>query len=57
MPSIIPWEYLETTFIKPLSPLPLMCISIGVVANKKVTKDMLRAENLGKAAMRKFLDI
>ena len=48
---------LETTFIKPLCPLPLMCISTGVVANKKVAKDMLLAETLGKGAMRKFLDI
>ena len=48
---------LETTFIKPLSPLPLMCISAGVIANEKVTKDMLIAETLGEAAMRKFLDI
>ena len=48
---------LETTFIDPLSPLPLMCILTGVVANEKVTKDMLLAETLGQAAMRKFLDI
>ena len=48
---------LETTFIDPLSPLPLMCISTGVVANEKVTKDMLLAETLGETAMGKFLDI
>ena len=35
---------LETTFIDPLNPLPLMCILTGVVANEKVTKDMLLAE-------------
>ena len=46
---------LETTFIDPLSPLPLMCISTCVVANEKVTKNMLLAETLGEAAMRKFL--
>ena len=50
-------EILETTFIDPLSPLPLMCISTGVVANEKVTKNMLLAETLGEAALRKFLDI
>ena len=48
---------LETTFIDPLSPLPLMCISASVVPNKKVTKDMLLPETLGKAAMKIFLDI
>ena len=48
---------LETTFIDRLSPLPLMCILTGVVANEKVTKDMLLAETLRQAAMRKFLDI
>ena len=48
---------LETTFIDPLSPLPLMCISASVVANKKVTKDMLLAETLREAAMKKFLNI
>ena len=35
---------LETTFIDPLNPLPLMYILTGVVANEKVTKDMLLAE-------------
>ena len=48
---------LETTFIDPLSPLPLMCISASVVANKKLAKDMLLAETLGEAAMKIFLDI
>ena len=48
---------LETTFIDPLSPLLLMCISTDLVANKKATKDMLLAETLGEAAMKKFLDI
>ena len=48
---------LETTFINPLSPLPLMCISASAVPNKKVTKDMLLPETLGKAAMKIFLDI
>ena len=48
---------LETTFIDPLSPLPLMCISASVVPNEKVTKDMLLPETLGKAAMKIFLDI
>ena len=45
---------LETTFIDPLSPLPLMCISASVVANKKVTKDMFLAETLREAAMNKI---
>ena len=35
---------LETTFIDPLNPLSLMYILTGVVANEKVTKDMLLAE-------------
>ena len=48
---------LETRFIDPLSPLPLMCISASVVANKKLTKDMLLAETLGEAAMKILLDI
>ena len=48
---------LETTFIDPLSALPLMCISASVVANKKLAKDMLLAETLGEAAMKIFLDI
>ena len=48
---------LETTFIDPLSPLLLMCISTDLVAIKKATKDMLLAETLGEAAMKKFLDI
>ena len=48
---------LETRFIDPLSPLPLMCISASVVANKKLAKDMLLAETLGEAAMKIFLDI
>ena len=48
---------LETTFIDPLSPLFLMSISTDLVAIKKATKDMLLAETLGKAAMKKFLDI
>ena len=48
---------LEITFIDPFSHLPLMCISASVVANKKVTKDMLLAENLREAAMKKFLNI
>ena len=48
---------LETTFIDPLSPLPLMCLSACVVANKKLAKDMLLAETLGEAAMKIFLDI
>ena len=47
----------ETTFIDPLNPLPLLCLSTGVVANEMVTKDMLLAETLGEAVMRKFLDI
>ena len=47
---------LETTFINPLT-LPLMCISIGVIANEKVTKYMLLAETLGEAAIKKFDDI
>ena len=34
-----------------------MCIWTGLVTNEKVTKDMLLAETLGEAAMRKFLDI
>ena len=33
---------LEATFIDPLSPLLLMCISASVVPNKKVTKDTSR---------------
>ena len=45
---------LETTFIDPLSPLSLMCILASVVANKKVTKDMLLAETLREAAMNKI---
>ena len=48
---------LETTFIDPLSPLLLMCISTDLVAVKKATKDMLLAETLGEAAMKKVLDI
>ena len=48
---------LETTFIDPLSPLPLVCILTGIVANEKVMKDMLLAGTLGEAAMRKFLNI
>ena len=48
---------LETTFIDPLSPLLLMCISTDLVAIKKATKDMLLAETLGEAAMKKVLDI
>ena len=52
MLSAIFWE-----FIDPLSLLPLMCIWTGLVTNEKVTKDMLLAETLGEAAMRKFLDI
>ena len=48
---------LGTKFIDPLSPLPLMCISASVVANKKLTKDMLLAETFGEAAMKIFLDI
>ena len=48
---------LEITFIDPFSHLPLMCISASVVANKKVTKDMLLAETLREAAMKKFLNI
>ena len=48
---------LETTFIDPLSPLLLMCISTDLVAIKKAAKDMLLAETLGEAAMKKFLDI
>ena len=48
---------LETTFIDPLSPLLLMCISTDLVAIKKATKDMLLAETLGEAAMKIFLDI
>ena len=48
---------LETTFIDPLSPLPLICISASVVKNKKLPKDMLLAETLGEAAMKIFLDI
>ena len=47
----------ETSFIDPLSPLLLMCISTGVVANEKVTKDILLVETVGEAAMRKFIDI
>ena len=47
----------ETTFIDPLNPLPLLCLSTGVVANEMVAKDMLLAETLGEAVMRKFLDI
>ena len=47
----------KTTFVDPFSPLPLMYILTGVVANEKVTKDMLLAETLGEAAMREFLDI
>ena len=46
----------KTTFVDPFSPLPLMYILTDVVANEKVTKDMLLAETLGEAAMRKFLD-
>ena len=42
---------LETTLIEPLILLPLMCVLTGVVANKKVTKDMFLAETLGEAAM------
>ena len=34
-----------------------MSILTGVVANEKVTKDMLLTETLGEAAIRKFLDI
>ena len=34
-----------------------MSILTGVVANEKVTKDMLHTETLGEAAIRKFLDI
>ena len=34
-----------------------MCISTGAVANEKVTRDMLLAETLEEAAIRKFLDI
>ena len=48
---------LETTFIDPLSPLPLVCTLAGIVANEKVMKYMLLAGTLGEAAMRKFLDI
>ena len=48
---------LETTFIDPLSPLLLMSISTDLVAIKKAAKDMLLAETLGKAAMKKYLDI
>ena len=47
----------ETTFIDPLNPLPLLCLSTGAVANEMVAKDMLLAETLGEAVMRKFLDI
>ena len=35
----------------------LMCISASVVPNKKVKKDMLLPETLGKTAMKIFLDI
>ena len=48
---------LETTFIDPLSPLLLMSISTDLVAIKKAAKDMLLAETLGKAVMKKYLDI
>ena len=48
---------LETTIIDPLSPLLLMSISTDLVAIKKAAKDMLLAETLGKAAMKKYLDI
>ena len=48
---------LETPFIDPLGPLLMMCISTGVFANKKVTKDMLLGETLREAAMKKFLHI
>ena len=34
-----------------------MWILTGAVSNEKVTKDMLLAETLGQAPMRKFLDI
>ena len=46
----------KTTFVDPFNSLPLMYILTDIVGNEKVTKDMLLAETLGEAAMKKFLD-
>ena len=40
---------LETTFIDPLSPLPLMCISASLVPNKKVDERYVTSRNFRKS--------
>ena len=46
---------IDTTFIDPLSLLPLISISTGVMVTYKVTSDMISAKTLGKKAMDEFI--
>ena len=46
---------IEATFIDPLSPLPLISISTGIIATDKVTSDMMSAKAIGKEAMDTFI--
>ena len=42
---------IEATFVDPLSPLPLISISTGIIATDKVTSDMMSAKAIGKEAI------
>ena len=42
-------------FIDPISEQPLLSISTGILANEKVTNDILSAKDLGKVAMKRFI--
>ena len=44
------------TFISPISELPLVSISIAIQANEKVVHDLLKASEIGKDQMKKFVD-
>lgn len=45
---------IATTFIEPLSPLPLLSISTGIMATDRVASDMSSAKTKGKAAFDEF---
>ena len=46
---------IEATFNDPLSPLPLISISTGIIVTDKVTSDMMSAKAIGKEAMDTFI--
>ena len=47
---------ISTTFVDPLSPLPLLSISTGIMATEKVTIDMMTAKQCGQTAMSEFTE-